>query len=217
MKKNIHVGFDIDETFIHSIDIKLDQTPYVDADFNIKDKDTGKLSFSTYIRPNARLLLNHVKENYNIFFYTRASKDYALAILEEFGMENETLFHSKHIDVESVDTLYEGFKRFKVKRLDKIASKLGIEVDDMIFIDDIKNRNEIRPIHVVTQVPAYYGDDIDNVMTKLLNNFQACVPLNEKEIKAKFKNIDLINIIKVESELEKNTKVKSNLIKNKSW
>lgn len=40
MKKNIHVGFDIDETFIHSIDIKLDQKPYFDADFNIKDSDT---------------------------------------------------------------------------------------------------------------------------------------------------------------------------------
>jgi hypothetical protein len=213
MKKNIHVGFDIDETFIHSIDIKLDQEPYVDADFNIKDADTGKYTFSTYIRPNAGLLLNYVKEHYNIFFYTRSSKDYALEVLKEFGMENEVLFHSRHIDVESIDTLYEGFKRFKVKRLDKIASKLNIDIDDMIFIDDIKNRNEIRPIHVVTQVPAYYGNDIDNIMTELLKKFQVCHFLIDKEIKEHFKNIDLINI-KNDDNVEK--KIKINKIKNKS-
>lgn len=211
MKKNIHVGFDIDETFIHSIDIKLDQQPYVDADFNIKDMDTGKYSFSTYIRPNARLLLNYVKDNYNIFFYTRSSKDYAVEVLKEFGMENETLFHSKYIDVETVDTLYEGIKKFKVKRLDKMAKKLGINIDDMIFIDDIKNRNEIRPIHVVTQVPAYYGNDTDNVMTALLKSFQLCAVFSEDEIKNYFKSIDLLNIEKDEVK-----NIKRNKIKNKS-
>lgn len=215
MKKNIHVGFDIDETFIHSIDIKLDQEPYVDADFNIKDVDTGKYSFSTYIRPNANLLLNYVREHYNIFFYTRSSNDYALAVLKEFGMENELLFHSKHIDVESVDTLYEGFKRFKVKRLDKIAGKLGVKVDDMIFIDDIKNRNEIRPVHVVTQVPAYYGNDIDNVMTILLKKFQDCQLMDEVKIKEYFKNINLIDEIKIAGSVDE-PKIKINKIKNKS-
>jgi len=197
MKKNIHVGFDIDETFIHSIDISLDQEPYVDADFNIKDLDSGKYTFSTYVRPNATLLLNYIKENYNIFFYTRSSKDYALAVLKEFGLENETFFSTKYIDVETVDTIYEGRKRFKVKRLDKIASKLNIDIDDMIFIDDIRNANEIRPIHVVKQVPAYYGSDNDNIMTLLLNKFQACHQLDEESIKAYFKNVDLMNENKV--------------------
>lgn len=215
MKKNIHVGFDIDETFIHSIDIKLDQEPYVDADFNIMDIDTGKYSFSTYIRPNAGLLLNHVRDHYNIFFYTRSSKDYALAVLKEFGMENEILFSSKYIDVETIDTLYEGFKKFKVKRLDKIANKLGIGIDDMIFIDDIKDRNEIRPIHVVTQVPAYYGNDIDNTMTLLLKKFQDCQIMKEVEIKDFFRNVDLINISKIE--LTVNNPIKINKIKNKSF
>lgn len=212
MKKNIYVGFDIDETFIHSIDIKLDQEPYVDADFNIKDIDTGKYSFSTYIRPNAALLLNYVKENYNIFFYTRSSKDYALEVLKEFGMENERLFHSKYIDIETIDTLYEGFKRFKVKRLDKIASKLNINIDDMIFIDDIKDRNEIRPIHVVTQVTAYHGNDIDNTMTRLLNAFQACEQLDEMSIKEYFRMLDLVKSEKIE-----NVVVKNNKMKNKSF
>jgi polyhydroxyalkanoate synthesis regulator protein len=164
------------------------------------------------------LLLNYVKEHYNIFFYTRASKDYALSVLKEFGMENEVLFHSKYIDVETIDTLYEGFKKFKVKRLDKIANKIGISVDDMIFVDDIKDRNEIRPIHVVTQVPAYYGNDIDNVMTILLKKFQVCQFLNETEIKEHFKNIDLINIQKIDGnfKVESVSSVKKNKIKNKS-
>jgi hypothetical protein len=197
MKKNIHVGFDIDETFIHSIDISLDQEPYIDADFNIKDVDTGRYAFSTYIRPNASLLLNYVKDNYNIFFYTRSSKDYALAVLKEFGLENEKFFSTKYIDVETVDTLYEGRKRFKVKRLDKIASKLNIDIDDMMFIDDIRNTNEIRPIHVVTQVPAYHGSDNDNIMTVLLKKFQACNQLDEESIKAYFKSVDLMNDDKI--------------------
>lgn len=197
MKKDIHVGFDMDETFIHSIDISLDQEPYVDADFNIKDLDSGKYTFSTYIRPNAGLLLNYIKENYNIFFYTRSSKDYALAVLTEFGLENEKFFSTKYIDVETVDTIYDGRKRFKVKRLDKIASKLNIDIDDMIFIDDIRNANEIRPIHVVTQVPAYYGSDNDNIMTTLLKKFQACNQLDEESIKTYFKSVDLMNEDKV--------------------
>lgn len=187
----------MDETFIHSIDISLDQEPYVDADFNIKDVDSGKYMFSTYIRPNASLLLNYVKENYNIFFYTRSSKDYAFAVLKEFGLENETFFSTKYIDVETVDTIYEGRKRFKVKRLDKIASKLNIDIDDMIFIDDIRNTNEIRPIHVVTQVPAYYGSDNDNIMTRLLKEFQVCNQLNEESIKIHFKTVDLMNENKI--------------------
>ena len=217
MRKNIYVGFDIDETFIHSIDIKLDQKPYVDADFNIKDSDTGIYAFSTYVRPNAALLLNYVREHYHIFFYTRSSKDYALEVLKEFGMENEVLFHSKHIDIESVDTLYEGFKRFKVKRLDKIARKLNIGIDDMIFIDDIKNRNEVRPIHVVTQVPAYYGNDIDDVMTTLLKKFQACHLLDELKIKEYFKTLNLIEQVEIKKIIDESTKIKNIKTKNKSF
>jgi len=189
MKKNIYIGFDIDETFIHSRDISIDKEPYDDADFNIKDR--GDFAFSTFVRPNAALLLNYIRDTYNIFFYTRASQDYALSILKEFDMDNEKLFHSKHIETESVDTLYEGFKRFKVKRLDKIASKMNVNIDDIIFFDDIRNSYEIRPINIVVQVPEYTGSELDNVLGILYSRFKEVENKTTDEIKRNIKSISI--------------------------
>lgn len=194
MDKKIYIGFDIDETLIHSIDIKIDQKPHENTDFKIKDKDSGVYMFSTYIRPNANLLLNYIKNNYEMFFYTRATKNYSLAILEEFGMNNEKLFHSNHIETEVIYTLYEGYKTFKVKRLDEIAKELNINVNQIIFIDDIKNEYEIIPQNKVIQVPAYYGSESDNTMTKLLKKFQECKDLDISELREELKSLNLMNI-----------------------
>ncbi len=187
MDKKLYVGFDIDETIIHSKEIFLDNKPYCDCDFNIKNKE-GEYDYSVYIRPNASLLLNYIDENYNLFFYTRATKDYALHILKEFGLESKPLFHSKHIENETVDTLYEGFKRFKVKRLDKIAKLLNCEIDDILFFDDIRNNNEIRPIYQVVKVPEYIGYDNDNALSVIYKKFKECENKNNSEIIENIKN-----------------------------
>lgn len=189
MRTKLYIGFDIDETFIHSKDIDSDNIPYDDADFNIVEDN--KLVFSTYIRPNASLLLNHINDNYNIFFYTRASQEYALEVLKEFGLEDKPLFHASHIEKETVDTVYEGRKKVEVKRLDKVAKKLNIDVNNIIFFDDIRNYLETRPVNVVVQVPAYVGSDLDNVMGTLYNRFLSCKNLSDDEIKSKIKNISM--------------------------
>lgn len=170
MNKKIYVGFDIDETIIHSKAI-TDGVPYEDCDFNIYH-DNGNLAYSVYTRPNAELLLNYVDKNYNLFFYTRATKDYASKILTNLGFENPLLFHSKYIDVETVDTIYEGFKRFQIKRFDKIANKLNCNVDDMLFFDDVKNTIETRPVHIVSQVSEYLAFD-DDLFSHIYNKFKS--------------------------------------------
>lgn len=169
MNKKIYVGFDIDETIIHSKKI-IDGIPYDDADFHLYNEN-GSYAYSVYIRDNANLLLNYINKSYNLFFYTRATKDYASQILINLGFENPILFHSKHIDVETVDTIYEGFKRFEVKRLDKIANKLDCNIDDIIFFDDIKNQYEIRPTYLVIQVSPYIGYDNDIELGNIFNKF----------------------------------------------
>lgn len=170
MDKKIYVGFDIDETIIHSKEI-TDGVTYEDCDFNIYH-DNGNLAYSVYTRPNAELLLNYVDKNYNLFFYTRATKDYASKILTNLGFENPVLFHSKYIDVETVDTIYEGFKRFQIKRFDKIANKLKCNVDDMLFFDDVKNSIETRPVHIVSQVDQYLAYD-DDFFSNIYNKFKS--------------------------------------------
>lgn len=202
MKRNIFIGFDIDETFIHSKEIGLDKTPYCDSDFNIKDSN-GEYNFSTYIRPNAQSLLNYVRDNFNIFFYTRSSKYYTEAVLKQFGMENEIFFHSKYIDVETIDTPEDGFKRFKVKRLDKIANKLGCKINDMLFIDDIKNRYEVRPSHIVIQVPEYKGFDNDNALSILLSKFKEYENLKDNDFKDNMKLLKKEDFIISEKPLSK--------------
>ncbi len=207
MDKKIYIGFDLDETLIHSKDLGLTNEPYVDCDFNIMEDN--KFKYSVYIRPNSILLLNYIYEKYNLFFYTRAGEDYAKSIVSYFGFEDCPLFHSSSIDKVYIDTIYEGRKRFEVKRLDKIAKKMNINVDDMIFFDDIKNNNEIRPLKNVIKVPAYIGSDFDNALGKIYKIFKDCSNLEIDSLKNVILNIN-------ENYLKEDYKINDNkLLKNK--
>lgn len=168
--KKIYIGFDLDETLIHGIKLGLLEEPYDDADFNLYDSQ-GSLSYSVYERMNARLLLNYVNDNFTLFFYTRAGEDYAKGIISSLGFKEAILFHSSSIDTETVDT-FEGRTKYKVKRLDKIAKKMNIDIDNMIFIDDIRNIREIRPIKHVLKVPEYKGSEIDSVLNKIYTHLK---------------------------------------------
>jgi ASC-1-like (ASCH) protein len=207
--KKIYVGFDLDETLIHSKDLGISNEPYVDCDFNIMEKD--KYKYSVYIRPNSILLLNYIYENFNLFFYTRAGEDYAKSIVSYLGFEDCPLFHSSSIDKTYLNTIYEGRKRFETKRLDKIAKKMKINIDDVIFFDDIKNNNEIRPLKNVVKVPAYFGSDFDNSLGKIYKLFKDSLSLNLNE--SDFKNF-ILNID--EDYLKEDYKIKEiKIIKNK--
>lgn len=173
--KKIYVGFDLDETLIHSKDLGISNEPYLDCDFNIMEKN--KYKYSVYIRPNSILLLNY----------------------------------SSSIDKTYLNTIYEGRKRFETKRLDKISKKMKINIDDVIFFDDIKNNNEIRPLKNVVKVPAYFGSDFDNALGKIYKLFKDSLSLNLNEYD--FKNF-ILNID--ENYLKDDYKIKEiKIIKNK--
>lgn len=197
MKKDIFIGFDLDETLISSLDLGITNEPYIDSDFDIKEND--KFKYSVYERPNARLLLNYIDENFNLFFYTRSGSDYAFEIVKNLGFEENIIFSSSSIDKETIETIYEGFKRFQVKRLDKIVKKLGTSLDKIIFFDDIKNSLEIRPIERVIKVPVYNGIDFDNALGKIFKVFKDSENFENNEICSK-----LLSIKESDLEYEKN-------------
>ena len=120
-------------------------------------------------------------------------------------------YQSSSIDKTYLNTIYEGRKRFETKRLDKIAKKMKINIDDVIFFDDIKNNNEIRPLKNVVKVPAYFGSDFDNALGKIYKLFKDSLSLNLNEYD--FKNF-ILNID--ENYLKDDYKIKEiKIIKNK--
>ena len=188
MKKKIYIGFDLDETLINSKDLGLSNEPYIDCDFNIIDN--GKFKYSVYERPNTRLLLNYIEQNFNLFFYTRAGENYAKSIVKNLGFEECPTFFSSSVEKIRIDTIYEGIKKFEVKRLDKIAKKLNIDLNSLMFFDDIKNSREIRPFERVIKVPAYYGSDFDNALGKIYKIIRENINLENKEFINKMLMID---------------------------
>lgn len=176
---DIYIGFDLDETLISSRILGITNEPFVDADFNLTEH--GKFVFSVYERPNARVLLNYINENFNLFFYTRAGEYYAKQVVSNLGFESCPLFFSSSIDKIRVDTIYEGIKRIEVKRLDKIAKKLNTEIDNLLFFDDIRNSIEIRPYNRVIKVPAYNGSDYDNALSKIYTIIKNNILMDNKD------------------------------------
>lgn len=199
--KDIFFGFDLDETLIHSKKIGVSEQPYDDADFNIYNGN--QVSYSVYIRPHAKLLLDYIKERYHLFFYTRAGSSYAEQIVDNLGCNNYPTFSSSSIEREKVETLEEGIKKFLVKRLDKIASKLGASVDNMIFVDDIRNTREIRPISQVLQVPEYDGSDLDSVLYKLYSRLKEIDNKSDKELIKDFLSQPLDELINIANPINK--------------
>lgn len=206
MKKEIYIGFDLDETLISSKDLGISNEPYIDCDFNIFAN--GKYKYSVYERPNARLLLNYIDQNFNLFFYTRSGEDYAKSIVKNLGFEECPTFFSSSVDKIRIDTIYEGIKKFEVKRLDKIATKLNINLNSLIFFDDIKNSREIRPYDRVIKVPEYHGSDFDNALGKIYKIIKDNINLENKDF------IDKLLMIEENSLLEE-VDIKNFKIKNK--
>lgn len=169
-KKKIFFGFDLDETLIHSKETfvsKTDADPA--ADFYIYDNQfKNRIEYEVFVRPNTNLILNKVHDEYNMFFYTRAEKEYAKNIVSNLGFEDCPLFTRDDTDLEQDFGPYSNGTKFYVKRLDKISITLGCKVESIIFIDDVKNNMEIRPIENVIRIKEFKGEDfLDNEFTKL--------------------------------------------------
>lgn len=169
-KKSIYFGFDLDETLIHSKETFksiADADPA--ADFYIYDQNFKKrIEYEVFIRPNTHLVLNKVDSEYNLFFYTRAERFYAESIVKNLGFEHLPLFTRNDTDVEADFGPYSSGRQFYVKRLDKIAKALNTSVENIVFIDDVRNQQEIRPLENVIKIKEFTDEDfLDNEFTKL--------------------------------------------------
>lgn len=205
IKKNIYIGFDIDETLIHSVEglkSRYDVDP--SADYYIKDELTDLIEYEVYERPNINLVLNKVANEYNLFFYTRATKTYAEKIMSLIGYEDYPLFTRN--DTEQVKDIgpYSSGQTYYVKRLDLIAKKLNTNVDNIIFIDDVRNINEIRPIEAVMKIKAFTVDTCnDNEFSKLytfLNNIND----SEKDLIRKIRSFNFPEKETIKNKIRRN-------------
>lgn len=191
-KKQIYFGFDLDETLIHSKETFksiTDADPA--ADFYIYDHQfKNRVEYEVFVRPNIDLVLNKVNSEYNMFFYTRAEKNYAENIVSNLGYSELPLFTREDTDLEQDFGPYSSGSKFYVKRLDKIASKLGTSIENIIFIDDVKNNQEIRPLDNVIRIKEFTDEDfLDNEFTKLYK-FLNTLQNNDKDLISKLKKFN---------------------------
>lgn len=183
--KKIFFGFDLDETLIHSVEglkSKFDVDP--SADFYIKDDMTDLIEYEVYERPNINLVLNKVSNEYNLFFYTRALKDYAEKIVKHLGYEQYPLFTREDtIEEKDIGPYSEG-RTYHVKRLDLIAKRLNTSIENIVFVDDVRNTQQIRPIEVVMKISEFNTSSVkDNEFTKLYKFLNELKGTDEEKIK----------------------------------
>jgi TFIIF-interacting CTD phosphatase-like protein len=167
--KEIFFGFDIDETIIHSVEglkSKYDVDPA--ADFYIKSDDTDLIEYEVYVRPNIDIVLNKVAKDYNLFFYTRAIKSYAEKILDVLGYQDYPLFTREDTVQEKDIGPYSDGRVYHVKNLNHIAKRLNTTVENIVFVDDVRNIQEIRPVEAVMRISEFNTHSVkDNEFTKL--------------------------------------------------
>ncbi len=90
---DIYLGLDIDETLIltqryYGLNDRPD-----DAEFYF---ESDIFKFALYKRNHLDEFLKFVHQNFNVFFYTRATEDYAKKIISFLGYEETPLLHREH-------------------------------------------------------------------------------------------------------------------------
>jgi len=157
MNGKIYVGLDIDETLIMTKRYGSLYDRPDDAEFYF---ECGPFKYCLYKRPFLDQFLTYVHENYNVFFYTRATQEYAQQIITFLGYPNTPLFHRE--DCQRIEEIlpYEKQKTvYHKKNLGMVAAQLNIDLRDIVFIDDVVNDREIMPTELVITIPEFDGED----------------------------------------------------------
>lgn len=157
MNGKIYVGLDIDETLIKTRQYSCLMNRPDDAEFYFA---CGPFKYALYKRPFLDEFLTYLHQHYNVFFYTRATQEYAQQIITFLGYPTTPLFHRE--DCERIEEIlpYEKHKIvYYKKNLGMIANKLNTELRYIVFIDDVVNEREITPTDIVITIPEYDGED----------------------------------------------------------
>lgn len=157
---NIYLGLDIDETLIETVRYSCLMNRPDDAEFYF---NCDPFKYALYKRNHLDDFLQYVDTHFNLFFYTRATQDYAEQVLKFLGYEHVPLFHrGDTLRIEEPPLPYQREKTIYFKKdLTLIASRLAINIEQLVFIDDVIDDKEITPTNCVIQIPEFNHPDED--------------------------------------------------------
>jgi len=179
--KTICLGLDIDETLIETERYYglIDRPNGADFYFSLPP-----FHYALYKRSFLDQFLQYVDAHFTLFFYTRATKDYAQQIVDFLGYSHVPLFHRQDtLRIEEKELAYgRGNKTIYFKKdLNIIAQRLDTSINNIVFIDDVVSDKEIVPTSNVICVPEFNHkiDDCDLLIIKnhLIESETVCNPL----------------------------------------
>lgn len=154
--KDFIVSLDIDETLIHSTEIR------------ISDRQVQMGPFWTFVRPGLRDFLDEISKFSQIGIYTAAGQGYADKFVEQFMKEIELKFimASNRCVMQGWNRMpYGTSEELYIKDLQK-AVRHRHELSRLVAVDD-KPYLYPRQYGNIIGVPAYKGATSDDVLPKL--------------------------------------------------
>lgn len=127
-------------------------------------------------RPHLKGFLERVSQQYNLYFYTAASRERITEVCRilyhQLGLNDELVQHLNRYSLSRescpmIDYKTENGSHIDVKCLHKAAEKLGVSFDDVTLLDDnptYDNPDKEKRI----QAPAFYGQANDDYLLNLL-------------------------------------------------
>lgn len=170
----ITLGLDIDETIIKTIKYEgfIDRPDDAEFYFTVGENEF-KENFALYKRPYLDEFMNFVNKNFNVFFYTRADKTYAEIILKFLKFDNYPLY-AREFTIKKEELIilpYKGeVKIYKfVKDLRIVAQDIGIELEDIVFIDDVVDKDQLLQPELTIKIPEF-DNEIDDFDLRIIKN-----------------------------------------------
>jgi Dullard-like phosphatase family protein len=157
---------DIDETLIHS---KITTEEPLHPDFKANFIPIEGENYETMKRPYVDQFLDYVQKNWTIAFWTSATEDYALGILENLGIKYWDFLYHRDNCTQGIIYNEEGMpdKQVTFKKLSKL-SKRGYNLDKVLVIDDTKEAHTHNYGNLIL-ISRFVGDLNDNQLLKMID------------------------------------------------
>lgn len=172
----IYIGLDIDETIIKAVEYHgLSDRPD-DAEFYFElFQPNYTEKFAIYKRNHLDEFIYKINKNFNIFFYTRADRVYAETILTHLKLDKYPLFAREQTikKEELLDPISGNIITYYLKDLQIVADNLNINIEDIIFIDDVVNEKELKQTNLAIKIPEFNIYDNDFDLKIILNHIES--------------------------------------------
>lgn len=191
----ITLGLDIDETIIKTIkyDGFIDRPDDAEFYFTLGENEF-KENFALYKRPYLDEFMNFVDQNFNVFFYTRADKTYAEIILNFLKFDNKPLY-AREFTIKKEELIiipYQGeVKIYKfVKDLRIVSQDMGIKLEDIVFIDDVVDKDQLLQPELTIKIPEF-DNEIDDFDLKIIkNHMKQGLAYDEEDFKSYLRSLN---------------------------